>query len=89
MLRRIAATALVVTWLFAGSLLASLATAPYAVAASAAVQDAHASQAGDHSVRRRSRHRHMYVYRPYYYGHPSYYSPGPFLLPWVDAWGPW
>jgi hypothetical protein len=92
MLKWIAATALVVVLLFAGSLFASLAVAPSAAAAETAMQDAHASQAGDLSTRRRARHRHTYAYHPYYpyyYGHPSYYSPGPFLLPWVDAWGPW
>jgi hypothetical protein len=56
------------------------------------MQEAHASKAIDISARRRHRHRHLYVYHPYYpyyYGHPSYYSPGPFLLPWFDASDPW
>ena len=66
-----------------------LALAPAALAAPTAMQEAHASKATDISARRRYRHRHLYVYHPYYpyyYGHTYYYSPGPFLLPWFDAW---
>jgi hypothetical protein len=87
MLKWTAAAALTVTLPFAG-----FAVAPAAVAAPTAVQESHASKAIDISARRRHRHRHLYVYHPYYpyyYGHPSYYSPGPFLLPWFDASDPW
>lgn len=87
MLKWIAAAALAVTMLCPGSLF--LTVAPSAAAAPAANQEAHASKATDLGARRRYRHRHLYAYHPYYpyyYGHPYYYSPGPFLLPWFDAW---
>lgn len=87
MLKWIAAAALAVTILCPGSLF--LTVAPSAAAAPAANQEAHASKATDLGARRRYRHRHLYAYHPYYpyyYGHPYYYSPGPFLLPWFDAW---
>ena len=87
MLKWIAAAALAVTILCAGLLF--LTVAPSAAAAPATIQEAQAPQATDFSARRRYRHRHLYAYHPYYpyyYGHPYYYSPGPFLLPWFDAW---
>jgi hypothetical protein len=87
MLKWIAAAALAVTMLCPGLLF--LTVAPSAAAAPAANQEAHASKATDLGARRRYRHRHLYAYHPYYpyyYGHPYYYSPGPFLLPWFDAW---
>jgi hypothetical protein len=59
---------------------------PSALAASAPMQAAHASHVTDFSARRHH-HHHLYVYHPYYpyyHGHPYYYSPGPFLLPWFD-----
>jgi hypothetical protein len=91
MLKWIAAAALAVTMLFSGSSLVGLTVVPSAAAAPAAIQEAHAPQATDAGARR-PRHRHLYAYRPYYpyyYGHPNYYSPGPFLLPWFDAWNSW
>ena len=66
--------------------------APPTLAAPAVVQKEQALQATDIGARRRYRHRHLYAYHPYYpyyYGHPYYYSPGPFLLPWFDAWNSW
>jgi len=92
MLKWIAAAALAVTMLFSGLLFVGLTVAPSAAAAQAGIQEAHASKAAGLGARRRYRHRHLYAYRPYYpyyYGHPSYYSPGPFLLPWFDAWNSW
>jgi hypothetical protein len=91
MMKWIAAAGFVVTLLIVG-LFASSAVAPPALAASAVVQKGPALQATDIGARRRYRHRHLYTYHPYYpyyYGHPYYYSPGPFLLPWFDAWNSW
>ena len=92
MMKWIATAALTVTLLFAVSLFVGPTIVPSAAAAPAEIQQAHALQATDLSARRRYRHRHLYAYRPYYpyyYGHPYYYSPGPFLLPWFDAWNSW
>jgi hypothetical protein len=71
---------------------AGLTVPPAAAAAPAAIHEAHLSKATDICARRRYRHRPLYAYHPYYpyyYGHPYYYSPGPFLLPWFDAWNSW
>ena len=91
MLKWIAAAALTVTLLFSGLLFVGLTVPPSAAAAPAAIQEARRSNT-DIGARRRYRHRHLYAYHPYYpyyYGHPYYYSPGPFLLPWFDAWNSW
>lgn len=57
--------------------------------AAAAERKAQSSLTTDVSVRRHDRHYrryHHYAYHPYYpyrYGHPYYYSPGPFFpFPW-------
>ena len=87
MLNWIATTALAVILLFAG-----VSEVPAAGAAPVAVQKSSPAKASDLSPRRHYRHRYAYTYRPYYpyyYGRPYYYSPGPFLLPWFDDWGPW
>lgn len=92
MLKWIAAAALTVTLLFSGLLFVGLTVPPSAAAAPAAIHEAHRSKATDIGARRRYRHRPLYAYHPYYpyyYGHPYYYSPGPFLLPWFDAWNSW
>ena len=91
MVKWIAAGAVVITLLLA-ALFASSAVAPAALAAPAVVQKGQALQTSGIGARRRYRHRHLYAYHPYYpyyYGHPYYYSPGPFLLPWFDAWNSW
>jgi hypothetical protein len=91
MMKWIAAAAFVVALLLA-ALFASSVVAPQALAAPAVVQKGQALQATDVGARRRYRHRHLYAYHPYYpyyFGHPYYYSPGPFLLPWFDAWNSW
>ena len=71
-------------WIGAAVLAATLmfgvtAVVPPACAASAEVQKASPSQATDISGRRHYRHYAYRPYYPYYYGHPYYYSPGPFL----------
>ena len=57
----------------------------------ASVDRAEISQAVDVSARRRDHHDGHAIARPYvvyHYGHPYYYSPGPFFpyLPLIPAW---
>jgi hypothetical protein len=73
-------------WIGIGALAATLTLSFSTVispvaAASAAVQKGTISGASHVSARGHYRH-HQYVYHPYYpyrYGHPYYYSPGPFV----------
>ncbi len=87
MTKWIAAAALAVILSVAG-----LVAAPAAVGAPIAMQEAHGLKATEVSARHRDRQGRVYVYHPYYpyyLGHPYYYSPGPFLLPWFDRGDRW